>query len=202
MKLVGRRAGRVRVRDGIRVQEECMTKAELRHWEVTEEQAESRIRNKNNRSRNLTHEQRVDIGVDAHFETAKVVAEKYGIAAITAAEIKGGFIQTREQRATGKDNTLKRDIMDVLEFKKRKIIRRSTAKLLAAINGITEEDINGASVRVKAGIAKDMATVIEKVSSLGQKREGTNVQVVVFRPQVLTESDLGDAIEVTAERVR
>lgn len=174
----------------------------MAHYDMTAAQATEHLQHRKNRSRNLSHEERVAIGVEAHFATAKSVAEKWGIAPITVTSIKTGAIQTAEQRETGKDGKAQIAIHEIVQEKRERILKRSTAKLMMALKTITKEKLEESGVRVAAGVARDMAIVADKMATLGESKNGTNVAALfqINPPAIMTEAELGAVIEVPIEK--
>ena len=184
----------------------------LAHYEITKDEATRRLAAggvgnevvRKERSRNLLPSERVEIGIEAKFSKAAQVAERWGISRATVYGISGGFIQTAAQRANGgasenaRDTELIEKIEENVEKTKTKIISTATQKLMKAMEGITDEKLSGEKVRVLAGVAKDMAIVIEKAEGKGG---GGNMGVVVnIHPPDVMHVDSIPVINVIGEK--
>jgi len=172
----------------------------MMHYEISAEEAARRLscgngnggtgNGRKERSRNLQPAERVEIGIEAKFRKAAEVAEEWGISPSTVYQISGGFIQTSEQRENGgagenaRDIGLVEGISEGIEKTKTKIISTATSKLLKAMNGITDEKLSEAKIRVLSAIAKDMAIIVEKTEGKGGGGVG-GVIVNIHPPDVM-----------------
>ena len=157
------------------------------------------------RSRNLSDEERVEIGIEAHFKTGKEVAEKYGLGIRTVYGIKNGFVQTAGNEIGEKDVKLVEAIESEVEKIRGKIVGTAGRILLSAMNEISGEKLKKARIRELSGVARDMAGVIEKTEGRGGNGNGNGSGVSggvinIYAPQVISERSLGVPIEVQAER--
>lgn len=177
----------------------------LAHYEISPAEAERRITHTRNRARNLRHEERVSIAVEAHYAKAKEVADRYGISPAHVYQIKGAHVQTRQDReilkAEVKDEVKEFDAL--IESRRRNSIELSTQKLLETMGAIKKENLEALADKPKllASIARDLSTVTSNLS----KKEEKNVQPFVFHihgPATINESELGEPIEVSATVVR
>jgi hypothetical protein len=163
-------------------------------------------RKRKERSRNLFPEERVSIGVEAHFATGEAVARKYGLGVGTVYGIKKGFVQTAGNEIGKKDSALVEAIEQGVEEARKKVVSTAGRILLDAMNGITVEKLAKARVRELSGVARDMAGVIEKVEGRGNNGNGGNNgsgaggTIIVYSPRVMVEHEMGPVIEVSAER--
>lgn len=178
----------------------------MAHYDLSPEVGRARLNHPRNRARNLSHEERVRIGVEAHFATAKDVAAKWGLSPQTVTQIKNGAIQTAEQRKsdTGRADALRDEIKELVAEQRKTIVQESTNKLLMAMGHITTERLAGESVRTAAAVARDLATVAEKAANLGEDKNGNfqGPQVHVYIPPEIKEKDLGEPLLVEAERIK
>lgn len=69
--------------------------------------------------------------------------------------------------------------------------KRAKAKLIMALNAITEDKINGAKLHEVSGVARDMATIMKQMepSSDGMNMNNSGPTFVFYKPEVKSEDD-------------
>ena len=147
---------------------------------ITESELEVRLNHTNNAAKgrtagaqNLPDALRAVIGFQAHFETAKNVAEEFGVAPITAHEAKESHGHPEAQEA------IQRQLGEVRDL--------AITKMLTAMGVISTEKIQKLKVTGALRVINGMATVLEKTVEKGQQ-VSTN-QVIIYAPQVKESSD-------------
>lgn len=119
---------------------------------------------------------------------AKLLAQTFGVSESSISAYKNGATSTTTYHKP--DSKLEKAITDHREA----IIGPATAKLMAAINAITEEKLEGAKVRDVAGVASSMSQVIKNMTP-DSGGLVNNQQVIIFKPR-MREEDEYETIEV------
>jgi len=132
-------------------------------------------------------EQKAMIGLFSRLEGPSVAAEVFDVSPSSASNFAKG------ETVHGKGNP---ELKAALNDKVKDIHSITAEKLLATLDVMDVELIAQEKPRVQAGIAKDLATVMEKTSEKGDG--GTKVQVIVYAPQPV-DSMKFETIEVEAK---
>lgn len=160
----------------------------------------------NKGSSRLTDEERVAVGVLARLDGAKTAAEVMGISPHTAKHIMMGHKNTEagpdHYRKQEVDEEFKKKVLSKFENTKLTIAERAAEKLLGALDVITPEKLENASVKDVATISNNMAQVIRNISGTGREREGdggaAKVKIVLHAPDQARESAF-DFIEISSK---
>ena len=84
------------------------------------------------------------------------------------------------------------EVEDFIKGRKTKIIKRASAKVLAAINGIDEDKLSEAPAGVLANIAKSLSGVIKDLEPpVKEGPTGPAVQFIMYAPKLMSESSFG-----------
>jgi len=131
-------------------------------------------------ARNIPDGLRAIIGLQAHFDTAKNVAENFGIAPITAHHAKESHGHPAARAAIdAKLGTVKDLALD---------------KMLRSLGAIKDEKIDALPVKTQLKIIGTMANVIDKTSEKSVMPAGN--QVVIYAPQIRSDDDYQNIIEI------
>ena len=149
---------------------------------ITESELEIRlghVRNsagRGNGTKNIPDKLREIIGYSAHFEKASDVAQNFGVAPITA--------------HLAKESRAQPEVHDRIQKRLEIVKDQALDKMLAAMGVITDEKIKKLSIKGALSVAKNMAVIVEKTG----EKIGTpaNNQVVIYAPQLKSESDFTD----------
>lgn len=145
---------------------------------------------KNEGDKNIPLEIQAVIGAAAHLDTAKNVADEFGVSPQQVHNLKHG----RTTYLKGKNEKL----VDALGIEKKKVADLALQRTLEAMGVIKPSDLEGKPVQA-ADVALKMANVFEKMSPKEASTDGSNVQVNVFVPRVKNEEEY-DVIEVHTEQ--
>jgi hypothetical protein len=77
---------------------------------------------------------------------------------------------------------------DFLKQRKNRIIKKASAKMIAAIDGIDEAKLAEAPAGVLAGIAKSLSGVIKDLEPPVRDEKQTNVQFIMYAPKLQPEN--------------
>lgn len=133
-------------------------------------------------------EQRAMIGIFAKIEGPSEASKAFGISQSQASNYSKG------ESVHGRGNP---ELKAALNDKVKDIHEITAEKLLETLGCLNLEKIAEEKPRVQAGIAKDLATVMEKTSE--KAGTGAQIQVVVYAPQPV-DSMKFETIEVEARR--
>ena len=113
------------------------------------------------------------------------LAGSFGISASSVSAYTHGATSTASYREPNGELRKSNNIV------KEKIAGKARRRLGWALNGITQEKLEEADLRDISAVAKDMAVIIKQMepSNENEGNKGTNVQVVLFSPQLMQESD-------------
>jgi len=121
--------------------------------------------------------------------TGAEIAKEFNVSRSSVSAYKGGATSTTD---LGKRTDTE------LEAKNKKvkgrIIEKTTSRLEAAIEGITIEKIDQASLRTLSGLAKDMSSVIRSIEGDGDGG-GVKTNINIYAPRMRQEDDY-EVIEV------
>lgn len=132
-------------------------------------------------AKNIPDKLRLLIGVNAHLEPAKAVADAFGIAPITAHLAKKSEAHPE----------VKKEINNTLEAVKEDALH----KLMVTMGAIKDDDLKLLSgVKRKLNAAKELATIIDKVTPK-EKVQTDGAKILIYAP-VVKEAKEFEAIEV------
>ncbi len=124
-------------------------------------------------------------------KSALELASSFGISDSSVSAYTTGRVSTKDEKNS--DVSLK----DQIQRKKDVISGRARKRLGMALNHITDERLSEAKLRDVASVAKDMAFIIKQMEPTdGGNERNTNVQVVLYAPKVLSESDFPRVVAV------
>jgi len=131
-------------------------------------------------ARNIPDNLRSIIGFQAHFDTAKNVAENFGIAPITAHHAK----ESHGHRASREN----------IDSKLGQVKDLALDKMLKSMNVITDDKIARLTVKGALAVSKGMAEIVDRTSEKMPTPVGN--QVLIYAPQIREDSDYREAIEI------
>lgn len=137
----------------------------------------------------LTDAERAAVGVAARLTSPSKAAKEFGVSFTTAARAAEGKTSAGDEVPA-----VKTEVQSRLEA----VATQAIDRLVAALNGLTDEKIEKEKATGISKIASDMAGVVEKVTP--KNKEADNVQVVIYAPQVREERDY-ETIDVRAKVV-
>jgi hypothetical protein len=155
-------------------------------------------------SKNLTHEDRVNIGVLANLAGNDLTAEVFDISPNTARHLRTGQELVyepgkRDEPRSIQSQELQEAIKTRLDNAKLTIEEKAAQKLLESMGLISTEKMENCSAKDLAQITNQMSQVVRNISggSRGQDKGngGASVKVVVMKPKTSSE-DSYDVIEV------
>lgn len=156
---------------------------------ITQSELDVRLTNPSNASKGRTigateipSSLRSIIGFQARFDTAKNVAEAFDVAPITAHLAKESYSDPEARKE------IKSKLGEVRDL--------ALEKMLTSMGVVSSEKIKKLSVRGALNVVKTMAHVIEKTGEKDQNPGNTNI--VIYAPQVKTESDFANVIEINS----
>jgi hypothetical protein len=119
------------------------------------------------------------VGTFANMEPSKAVAEVFGVSKSQADQYKSGCV-TPGVPDPNLISQLNKNLSRAHEL--------AIEKMVASLEGISETDIKNARVRDKASIARDLASVAEKLTPKELPKERGDFQLIVYSPTVRTEN--------------
>lgn len=133
------------------------------------------------------------VGTAAQFDKAKNVAETFGISTQEAYHLKEGM------RSSNKPDPELRDKID----RNIGVIKdRALEKLMDAMGAITTDEIQNAKLLEKSAVAKDMASIMEKVSDKSEAEDHSNqIHFHIYGPNLKSEEDF-EVIDIAAKPVK
>jgi Mn-dependent DtxR family transcriptional regulator len=150
-------------------------------------------------TRNLTEEEKVEIGSAAIAGngngSGNKIAEMFGVSPTTVSRYKNlneGRIEKR------KKNKLKREMARKLQVNNIRDI--ALAKTLLAIGGVDAEAFAGAKLLEKSAFAKDMSNIYRNLGNSEDENKGDGVKLIVMAPMINNEKKY-DTIEVESKRM-
>ncbi len=117
--------------------------------------------------------------------SAVSLAESFGISKSSVSAYTNGATSTASYNAPAP--SLNNHIIKTKE----KIAGKARRRLNLALDAITPEKLKEASLKTASAVAKDMAVVIKQMepADASEMQKNTNVQVVLFAPRPMEESD-------------
>ncbi len=142
-----------------------------------------------NKGREIPPLIRTLIGITAHNDTIGSTAEAFGVSNSTVAAAKKGNVGINRH-----DPELKKSIDAVVDEGKKTVREAALDRLAGMFNSvITDDTLSSLKPREAVSAAKDIATIVEKVSP---KQANGNVAVFISTTRVKDESEFGDIIEI------
>lgn len=119
------------------------------------------------------------IAVDNKLQgiTIKETAAQFGIAPTTLGE----YIHGKFTNNPGSDNSVRKP-----ESKHALINEKAADKIVAALEAISDEKLDGSSASELASVASKLAGVTEKLTT--HKSDGATIHVNIYAPKLLTEN--------------
>jgi predicted transcriptional regulator len=119
-------------------------------------------------------------------DSAVELARSFGISPSSVSAYTNGATSTTSYHAP--DAGLRKHVNGVKE----RIAGKARRRLKWALNGITEEKLQEASLKTLSTVAKDMSVIIKQMEpdEKGDTDKSTNVQVVLFAPKPIELTDL------------
>lgn len=157
-------------------------------------------------ARNLLPSERIQIGIEAHFDTAENVAAKFGVNPQQVQLARNGKTTGAgpiKEELAGPIQSAVEQHLTKFERRRSKILNESSRKLLEIMGLITKDETrsNPKDARIFAGIAKDLAIVTEKIEKKAGTIKQKNYSFQIFTPPEMSEEEFGEPIEVQAKVV-
>ena len=111
------------------------------------------------------------------------MAESFGISASSVSAYDVGATSTASYDIRPNEGTISRS--------KQRVVKRARGKLIAALNGITKDKLDGTNAKDLAGIAKDMAAVIKVMEPepVRQVNNDNGPKFVFYAPTIRKETN-------------
>lgn len=120
-------------------------------------------------------------------KSAVALAQSFGISPSSVSAYTAG--QTSTNGGSNKGNT---PLRKSIELTKERLAKKAAVRLGDALNQITPDKLQEASLKTISAVAKDMAVVIKQMEPSADSTNqptGPQVQVVLFSPPVMKEQD-------------
>jgi len=119
------------------------------------------------------------IGITANRDGSREAGKAFGVSSQLALAAGRGQIIGSDYKTSREDKEVKARIESDLKEARAQAISRT----LAAMNSINDEDFQGASLRDKAGVARDLAAVYDKLSNKAAAISGSGATVIIYSPR-------------------
>lgn len=119
---------------------------------------------------------------------SKLIAQEFKVSPSSISAYKNGATSTASYNNPA--NSLKKK--NVI-FKDR-IVKRASRHAIDALDSISPSDFASASLRDKAAVAKEMASIVRDMSASEESHSGPAVQFIIHAPQMRKETDYIDGI--------
>jgi len=176
---------------------------------LTREQAEARLNSERN-AINIIHKKlygdrakgitlniqptvRALIGLTANRDGAAEAARTFGVDGHIALAASKGKVFGDNSRQSREDPQLKA----VIEADLKQARSTAISRALAAMTALDDESLSKATAKDKAAIARDMASVYDKLSNKAAAISGSGATVIIYSPREKREDEF-DTIDVEA----
>lgn len=139
----------------------------------------------------MTSEERIKIGVASRILGPTVTGAVLGIHATRASNLSTGLRSARDAHGESfktLDQEERTEIAARVNEKKGKIIDTTLDRLLDSVNLLGPDNLGKKKGSILAGVAAKLAGVVERVEGRTERQTGQNFQLVVFAPQIRSES--------------
>ncbi len=127
-------------------------------------------------SDNIPHTVRAFAASEAQLSTSKEIGQTLGISV--------GHVNALKNGATSLATYNKPDpaLKEVVDDTRARIANKAQNKLMMALSKLRSDKLEGADARTISGVAKDMATVYDKMQPKADPSNNTNVQFIIMQP--------------------
>ena len=111
-------------------------------------------------------------------QDALELAESFGISASSVSAYTNGATSTKSY------NKPNEELISSMNDKRLRIANKAQKKLMMTLKHLTSDKLEGADAREISGVAKDMASVYDKMQPKADPRDSVQVQFVLYQPEM------------------
>lgn len=119
-----------------------------------------------------------DTAVSDGRKESVALAESFGISKSSASAYANGAVSTSSY------NKPNEKLIEGMNNTRLRIAKRAQNKLMMTLRHLTEDKLEGADAREISGVAKDMATVYDKMQPKSDPRDTVQVQFILYKPEM------------------